>query len=92
MGWNPFRRNVVEESDEEESDECEEEETFFLPDYDSNDDTKRITISIAKYRKSHTEASMELLETAQDVKEEARLTSHTMRSMSAFVVPKEGEG
>ena len=75
------------EPEEEKTDpDIQISEESMLPDYSSREDTG-LTRAVAHAR-AHSKERAELEATAKDVCKEASRTSRTLRSMSAFVIPK----
>jgi hypothetical protein len=84
--WNPFRKSAKTEAEEPEPPK-RKRKLSRLPDYDDREDTQRIVATLADYRASKEESAEDLEEAAECVKDEAKVTSHTMRSMPAFKIP-----
>jgi hypothetical protein len=85
--WNPFRKSAKVECVEEAEAEMEEPEEL-LPDFGGREDTQRVSQTLDGLRMRREAAAEKLEETAEEVEEAAKQTSHTLRSMAAFVIPK----
>ena len=87
--WNPFRKSAKAEcvKTEPEEDELEDEEEL-LPDFGGREDTARVNQTLDGFRRQRDAAAEQLEETAEVVEEAAKETSHTLRSMAAFVIPE----
>ncbi len=87
--WNPFRKRAKAECAKKlEMDELEEDEEL-LPDFGGREDTQRVNQTLDGFRMKRDAAAEQLKETAEVVEEAAKETSHTLRSMAAFVIPPE---
>ena len=80
-GW-PFNKRIAEPAREPELPEGP-----LLPDVAGREDTQRVVIAIEELRAKRARVAAALQETAEAVEEEAKETSHTLRSFPAFLVP-----